>query len=114
MPEDTYIPLENTSLYKKPATGIRKACFRVGRWYDEQARKEIERMGDTSPREYMLIEGAGKVLIQRVKQYGVERVAEMLKEYIQSEKFIEYPRLTAALSADTITKIEMQKLRWNI
>ena len=95
---------------ESPYKGLKKACMHIGYWYDEEARAELERRGLDVPDKYLLAEGAGKTVYQRLHRYGIDKVKEYLKTYIESQKFEEYPRLTVALDADTLVKIQTGKL----
>ena len=73
---------------------------------------KLRKLNEEYPKEPLLLrEGAGKVMIRRLKKYGAREVIQRLNQYIESDKFIEHPRLTAALSADTFIKIERNRLK---
>lgn len=95
---------------KKQPTGIRKDIFRIGRWYDNAAREELKKLGQKVPSELFLIMGAGKVVLERIKKFGRDEVVKMLQKYLKSNKFVEHPRLTSALSADTVVRLQTDKL----
>lgn len=84
------------------------AVHSIGLRYCIEAVKALGRDAPKNP--LLLREGAGKLLLQRLRKYGAQEVVRRLKLYMDSDKFREYPRLTAALSSDTFVKIETGKL----
>lgn len=94
-----------------PFKGLRKDCMAIAYWYDREARARLDILGLDKPDEYLLVEGAGKIVYQRLKRYGKEKLVEMLKEYLVSEKFEEHPMLRVALDAHTLVSLQTNKLK---
>jgi len=85
---------------------------KIGYHYCQAANDKLRRLKEKPLDNPLLLrEGAGTVLVKRLKKYGFDEIVRRLKIYMDSDKFVKYPQLTAALSSDTFTQLERETLK---
>jgi hypothetical protein len=99
---------------KKPKSIFsRGLVMKIGAWYEREAVKRLEHLNmDIPSPTNLLISGSGKTVVEAVKLLGGDvPLKEILEEYLYTEKFKEFPQLTAAASKKTILAYQLKTLK---